>query len=139
MTLLQDKSSAQVLYEQWASGSGTYDDYFPWDRLSEEDHKRWTMLAKSGSPVLVMYDIPDPADVIRFGDDRDSCPNWRGGQVSMWDLISPPAKELEKWRQEQRASLPPRWQFWRKRPILDLSEQAYWESFLPADGGPLSL
>lgn len=127
------RSQGQAAYEVWASASGTYSDYFPWDRLSDEDHKRWEMLAKGG---LAQHDrfMRIPEDVARFGD-KDRHAAWYAARpehpgVGVFDVITPPQAEFQAWQEKQRKAIPPRWKFWRKRPELDLSEQAYWDSFL---------
>ena len=136
------RTQGQRAYEMWASASGIYSDYFPWDRLSDEDHKRWEMLAKGGLAQHMAF-VRVPADVSRFGATESKA--WyearkdESVQVSMWDLITPPPASFLAWRDKQRAAAHrPWWKFWAPTPIPDLSEQAYWESFLDGLDGSLT-
>lgn len=138
MTTSTVLSRGQQLYEQWASAGGSLTDFFPWDRLSDEDHRRWQFIAKGG--LVGVPDFPLPADVTRYGDDRDAHPQWwqnrqddRGSaSVTLWDFLSPPEEEYLSWVATKTTKARHHWwQFWRPPMAqIDTSEQAYWESFL---------
>jgi hypothetical protein len=116
------RSKGQKLYEMWAAASGTYTDHFPWERLSDEDQKRWTWFSRFAK-VEFLHDHREtakvPVDVQRYGTD---------GSKGITDY-NPGFAEFDSsydlWKQDVESThRKHKWDY-RKPPMIDTS----WESY----------
>jgi hypothetical protein len=117
-TQLQTKG--QQLYEKWASASGTYPDHFPWEKLSDEDQKRWTWFSRFAR-VEFLHDreAKVPKDVQNFGTDASKGIKDYSAGFAEFDSA------YDFWKDDiLQTHRKHKWDY-RKPPMIDTSYDAY--------------
>lgn len=121
----------QRLYVAWASAGGSYPEYFPWERLSDEDHRRWHFLARAVGDLRHEHRIAPPADVAKFGGTTGApklehspgaaseAPSESLGLFEYHEARHPSETPLKVWEWiADRKASKRWWQFWKPTPYI---------------------